>query len=151
MSAETPEITAILNPGRMLSDGVPYPDFREALETVSAPNEWFDFWWAKGEAYQSIGERALAAGNSLSGGEWLWYGALSFHYAQFMWFHDPGRRELGQRRKVELYNRAAPHLRPAAHRVELPFRGHGDPRLPARPQRHATAFWVALRGLDRRP
>jgi 2,6-dihydroxypseudooxynicotine hydrolase len=152
MSAETPEITAILNPGRMLSDGVPYPDFREALETVSAPNEWFDFWWAKGEAYQSIGERALAAGNSLSGGEWLWYGALSFHYAQFMWFHDPGRRELGQRRKVELYNRAAPHLRPAAHRVELPFEGTAIPgflRVPnGTPPRSGWPCVVLIGGLE---
>jgi 2,6-dihydroxypseudooxynicotine hydrolase len=57
----------------------------------------------------------------VSAGEWLWQASLSFHYAQFMWFHDPARRERGQRRKVELYNRAAPHFVPAAERFEIPF------------------------------
>ena len=28
------------------------------------------------------------------GGEWLWHASLSYHYAQFMWFHDPARREV---------------------------------------------------------
>jgi 2,6-dihydroxypseudooxynicotine hydrolase len=133
MTVEADSIGSVLNPGRMLSDGVPYPDFQEATDTVRHRDQWFDFWWAKGQAYERMGEDALAAGELVSGGEWLWYGALSFHYAQFMWFHDPQRRESGQRRKVELYNRAAPYLRPAADRVELPFEGAVIPgflRLP---------------------
>jgi 2,6-dihydroxypseudooxynicotine hydrolase len=118
----------------MLSDGIPYPDFREAAEGIASPDEWFDFWWAKGEAYERIGDEALAAGHSVSGGEWLWHGSLSFHYAQFMSFHDPARRERGQRRKVEVYNRAAPYLTPSAQRMEIAFEGAVIPgflRLPA--------------------
>ncbi len=84
--------------------------------------------------YERIGEEALAADQLVSGGEWLWHGSLSFHYAQFMSFHDAPRRELGQHRKVEVYNRAAPYLTPSAQRVELAFEGAVIPgflRLPS--------------------
>lgn len=131
--ADTHGVGSILHGGRMLADGIPFPDYQEAAAKIGSLEEWFDFWAAKGEAYEELGDRALAAGNSLSGGEWLWQAALSWHYAQFMWFHDPSRRERGQRHKVELYNRAAPHLLPAAERIELPFEGCTVPgflRLP---------------------
>jgi 2,6-dihydroxypseudooxynicotine hydrolase len=126
-------IRSILNPGRMLSDGIPYPDFQEATERVGTLEEWFDFWAGKGAVYELLGGDALSAGNTVSGGEWLWQAALCFHYAQFMWFHDPARREAGQRRKVELYHRAAPHLVPAGERIEIAFEGATIPgflRLP---------------------
>jgi 2,6-dihydroxypseudooxynicotine hydrolase len=130
--ADDPTITrqnirSILNPGRMLSDGIPYGDFGEALDRVSTLEEWFDFWAAKGDSYETLGAAAVADGNRVSGGEWLWQAAQSFHYAQFMWFHDPSRREAGQRRKVDLYNRAAPHLLPAGERVEIAF---GETAIP---------------------
>ncbi len=122
-TADRSRIASILDGGRMLADGIPYPDFREAAEGIASPDQWFDFWWAKGETYERIGDEALAAGHPVSAGEWLWHGSLSFHYAQFMSFHDPARRERGQRRKVEVYNRAAPYLTPAAERVEIAFEG----------------------------
>ncbi len=138
-------VQSILNPGRMLSDGIPYPDFRRATE-LGDLEEWFDFWAETGERYEALGEEALAAGRRLSAGEWLWLASLSFHYAQFMWFHDPGRREQGQRRKVELYNRAAPHLRPPAERIEIAFEGATIPgflRLPEG-ERPASGWPCAL-------
>ena len=136
MAVETTRqgIRSILNPGRMLSDGIPYPDYQEALERVTTLEEWFDFWAAKGASYEALGSDALAAETEVSAGEWLWHASLSFHYAQFMWFHDPARREEGQRRKVEIYNRAAPYLVPSAERVEIGFEGTTIPgflRLPA--------------------
>ena len=127
-------VQALMNLGRMLSDGVPYLDLQRAGERVVELDDWFDFWADAGERYEALGEEALAAGAGVSGGEWLWQASLSFHYAQFMWFHDPRRREHGQRRKVELYSRAAPHLLPAAERIEIPIEGSTIPgflRLPA--------------------
>jgi 2,6-dihydroxypseudooxynicotine hydrolase len=153
MQREAPEsIRTILNPGRMLADGIPYPDYHEASETIRDRDEWFDFWWSKGEAYERIGELALEAGDTVSGGEWLWLGALSFHYAQFMCFHDPQRREAGQHRKVELYNRAAPYLRPPAERIELPFEGAVIPGFLRLPEGEPpTAGWpcaILIGGLE---
>lgn len=119
---DTRKVEAILNPGRMLADGIPYPDFAEA-RALGALSEWFPFWAAKGERYEELGERAIAAGATVSGGEWLWQASLSWHYAQFMWFHEPELREHGQREKVRLYRRAAPYLVQPAERVDIPFDG----------------------------
>src|SRR6266508_4950584 len=132
-STSKANVQALMNMGRMLYDGVPYFDLQRASERVADLDDWFDFWVEAGERYEGLGEEALTAGARVSAGEWLWQASLSFHYAQFMWFHDPARRELGQRRKVELYNRAAHHLLPAAERIEIPFDGATIPgflRLP---------------------
>jgi 2,6-dihydroxypseudooxynicotine hydrolase len=126
---------AILNRGRMLSDGVPYADVH-AAERVAVDGteiEWYDLWMGRADFYELLGEEAIANGDTVSGGEWLWNASICAHYAQFMWFHDPPRREAGQRRKVALFDRAAPHFAPAGNRVEIPFEGATIPgylRLP---------------------
>lgn len=140
-----------LNRGRMLSDGVPYADLADAERAIEDGEDWFDFWSAKADAYERLGDDALAAAHRVSGGEWLWHASLSAHYAQFMWFHDPERREAGQRRKVELYRRAAPHLSPAAERLEIPFEGAVIPaylRLPAASTRGPFPCVVLIGGLE---
>lgn len=151
-STSKANVQALMNMGRMLYDGVPYFDLQRASERVADLDDWFDFWSEAGERYEGLGEEALAAGARVSAGEWLWQASLSFHYAQFMWFHDPARRERGQRRKVELYNRAAPHLLPAAERIEIPFDGATIPgflRLP--PAKRPETGWpcvLLLGGLE---
>jgi 2,6-dihydroxypseudooxynicotine hydrolase len=147
-----PEVKGLLNEGRMLYDGVPYFDIQRAGERVTDVDQWFDFWAEAGERYERLGEEALAEGARISGGEWLWQASLSFHYAQFMWFHEPARREQGQRRKVELYNRAAPCFAPPAERIEISFEGITIPgflRVPAG-ERPATGWpcVILLGGLE---
>ncbi len=113
----------ILNHGRMISDGIHYADIRAAEEVATAGGEieWFDFWMGRADYYEDLAQRAIDAGNTVSGGEWMWSACLAAHYGQFMWFHDPERREAGQRRKVELFDRAAPHFVPSGERVEIPI------------------------------
>ena len=118
---------AMFNPGRLLQDGILYVDYEEALAGREGLN-WFDFWSEKGDEYEAIGVRALGKGHELSGGEWLWLASLCHHYAQYLWFHEPEKRERGQERKVELYKAAARNLFPAAERVEVPF---GDTTISA--------------------
>lgn len=141
----------VINAGRMLSDGVPYADLAGARRALERGEDWFDFWSARADFYERLGDDALASGHSVSGGEWLWHASLSAHYAQFMWFHDPDRREAGQRRKVELYRRAAPHLSPPAERLEIPFEGAVIPaylRLPAGTGQGPFPCAVVIGGLE---
>ena len=131
MSTRTAPLSfeAILNRGRMLSDGIPFADIR-AAEAVAADGsdvDWFDLWMARADFYEDLGTAAIEAGNGISGGEWLWNASLSAHYAQFMWFHDPARREAGQRRKVLLFDRAAPHFSRPGERIEIPLEGVAIP------------------------
>ncbi|WP_420638643.1 alpha/beta hydrolase family protein [Candidatus Poriferisocius sp.] len=142
------KVEAILNPGRMLSDGIPYPDF-EAARALDDLSAWLPFWADTAERYQSLGLAALDAGDRVSGGEWLWHSSLSWHYGQLMWFHEPERREHGQRKKVELYELAAPHLVVPAERVEVDFESTVIPgylRIPDGPGPHPCA--VLIGGLE---
>jgi 2,6-dihydroxypseudooxynicotine hydrolase len=112
-----------INANRMVADGIPYPDYVAAMEAVAGGRTWFDHWDERASVYEDAGERALEAGHTGSAGDWLWLASLSAHYGQYMWFHEPERREAGQRRKTDLYNRAAPYLDPPGERVELGFDG----------------------------
>jgi 2,6-dihydroxypseudooxynicotine hydrolase len=127
---------AALDGARMIADGIPYPDYAAASERLGQGAEWFSVWAENGRRYEALGDAELASGNTLTGAHFLWQACLNFHYAQFLWFHDPSRRVEGQRRKVELYARAAEHLRPASERVDVPFGDLSIPaylRLPAQP------------------
>ena len=119
---------AALDGARMIADGISYPDFLDARSQLENGAEWFDVWAEKGRQYEEIGQAALDAGDHVTGAGWLWQACLAFHYAQFLWFHDPERREQGQRRKVDLYRRASAYLKPPAERVEIPF---GEVTIPA--------------------
>jgi 2,6-dihydroxypseudooxynicotine hydrolase len=115
------DMAAIANPGRMMADGIPWPDFAAGTGELPEGVDWFDFWASRGDEYERFGQDALDRGDTITGGDALWHASLSHHYAQFMWFHDPARREAGQKTKAELYIRAAPHLVPAAERIEVPI------------------------------
>jgi len=138
---------ATLDGARMLADGIPYPDFVEAGTRLGEGADWYSVWADLGRRYEEIGQAAIDAGDTATGGRWLWQGCLSYHYAQFLWFHDPARREEGQRRKVSLYRRASGHLVPPAERVEIPFGEVTIPaylRLPAGRSRDAGPLPCAL-------
>jgi 2,6-dihydroxypseudooxynicotine hydrolase len=120
-TADTADMAGIANPGRMLADGIPWPDFAVATTALPEGLDWFDFWGSRADTYERLGREALQRGDTLSAGDWLWHASLSWHYAQFMWFHDPARREAGQRRKADLYREAAPYLAPPAERVDVPI------------------------------
>src|SRR5262245_16184014 len=95
---------------RLIGDGVPAGDVMAAQANLTRWDEWFQ-----------------------SAGELFWQACLSLHYAQFLWFHDPVRRDEGQMRKVALYREAAPLLAAPAVRSDEPFDGFVIPgylRLP---------------------
>ncbi|MEA2445057.1 MAG: 2,6-dihydroxypseudooxynicotine hydrolase, partial [Thermoleophilales bacterium] len=117
-----------LDGARMIADGIAYPDFVAASERLRDGADWYDVWADNGKRYDEIGQAAIDAGDAITGARWLWTGCMNYHYAQFLWFHDPQRREEGQRQKVDLYRRAAAHLLPPSERVDIPF---GDLTIPA--------------------
>jgi 2,6-dihydroxypseudooxynicotine hydrolase len=106
---------------RMMGDGVPGGDVAAARDRLRRWEEWYPFWAGRGDEYERLAHEALAKGRRLSAAELFWQACLSYHYAQFLWFHDPANREGGQRRKVELYKQAAPLFSPPAERFEIPF------------------------------
>jgi 2,6-dihydroxypseudooxynicotine hydrolase len=138
-----------IHAGRLVGDGVPQPDVQAAELELRAWDEWFDFWSRRGSAYEALGDEALAEDHPLTAGRLFWFGAMAHHYAQFLWFHDPLRKAVGQQEKVRLYDRAAPLLRPPARRFAVTVDGLQVPgflRLPDGPGPHPCV--VLLGGLE---
>ncbi|MFZ3599446.1 alpha/beta hydrolase family protein [Streptomyces sp. BH104] len=128
----------MLNWGRLLLDGLPYADLVAARDRAGGVS-WFDHWMTAADRYERLADDALRTGHRRTAAELLLTGALAAQYGQFLWFDD--RRQRGQRRKAELYRRAAPLLDPPAHRFDLPIDDTSIPgylRVPPLPP-HATA------------
>jgi 2,6-dihydroxypseudooxynicotine hydrolase len=135
---------------RLLGDGVPGGDVATGRSELTNWNEWYPFWARRGDAYENLARAALTRGRRQSAGELFWHACLSYHYAQFLWFHEPANREAGQVRKAELYREGAPLFRVPAERFDLPFNGFTIPgylRLPPGRPRPVPATLV-LGGLE---
>ena len=149
-SATQPTPTAeeeMLNWGRLLMDGLPFADLVAARDRDPAVT-WFEFWMNKTDEYEALGDAAQKAGHLQTAGYWYWVGSMAAQYAQFLWFDE--RRPRGQKRKADLYHRAAPLLDPPAARVDLPIDDTviiGYLRLPRGP-RGPAACAVLLGGLE---
>ncbi|MFQ5692777.1 MAG: alpha/beta hydrolase family protein, partial [Nitrospinota bacterium] len=119
--------------GRMIADGLHAADIDEILQRCSGWGDWYEVVTGIGDRYERLAEERLSQGAGISAGELLWRASMCYHYAQFYMFERPDLREAGQRKKVELYRRAAPLFFPPAERVEIPFEGFTIPgylRLP---------------------
>ncbi len=113
--------------GRFAGDGVPQSDLDAIIARLRYWNDWFDVWAEQGDAYEERALAALEKGADVTAGEFLWYASIFYQYAQFLWFHQPQKREAGQRRKQELYRQAAPLLFPLARRFDLAIDGLSIP------------------------
>jgi 2,6-dihydroxypseudooxynicotine hydrolase len=136
--------------GRLVADGVPPADVEDALTSVTRWADWFDHWMALSDRYGELGVSERAAGHAVTAGEFLWLSCMAAHYGQFLWFHDPAQRELGQRRKQERYADAAPLLIPAAERIDVEVDGTTVPgylRIPDG-DRAPVPLAVLLGGLE---
>jgi 2,6-dihydroxypseudooxynicotine hydrolase len=129
---------------RMIGDGVPAGDVMAAQAGLTHWDQWFPYWTARGEAYEKLARAALAQGRQQSAGELFWQACLSHHYAQFLWFQDPVRRDEGQNRKVALYREAAPLFVAPAERFDIAFDGLTIPGYLRRPPGVSGPVPVAL-------
>ena len=126
--------------GRMIGDGLEAADIEEILEKCSGWNDWYAVVTGIGDRYEQLAADRLNEGHELSAGVYLWKACMYYHYAQFYMFERPDLREAGQKKKVALYERAAPLFHPPAERVNIPFEGLTIPGYLRKPK-----------GVDRAP
>ncbi|MEE9273687.1 MAG: alpha/beta hydrolase [bacterium] len=118
---------------RMIGDGLQPADMEEILARCTGWGDWYEVLTDIGDRYESLAEGRRAGGHAVSAGEMLWRACMYYHYAQFYMFERPDLREAGQKKKVDLYRRAAPLFHPPAERVEIPLDAFSIPgylRLP---------------------
>lgn len=134
MSRETVASALHVHGGRFAGDGVHAVDLEETVAKIRTWEDWYPAWAAVGDRYEHLARIALDAGHRMTAGEFFWQASISYHYAQFLFFHNRPLREEGQRKKQDFYNLAAPLLAPAAQRFDLPIGSAKIPgflRLPA--------------------
>jgi len=142
--------TAIANwEPRFTANGVDASDYTRITRSIERWDEWCAAWSDAADQHLALGDAALAAGHRLSAGEAFARAATYFHFAKFLFVHDPDEANAAHARAVTALELAAPLLRPPARLVEVPFEGstlHGVLRTPRGPGPHPTVVLVA--GLD---
>lgn len=126
---------------RMMSAGVEYNDFVRTIRRI--PVYWRDWcreWSATGAMHEALAREHEAQGNLISAAEAHYQAALDFHFACLHFIWDPEQWAPAHTKRVELYQKAAPHLNPPAERHVVPF---GELRMPAHLRRP--------RGVERPP
>ena len=134
---ETSDVIAAVmesSKGRMIGDGLEAADIDEILLRCSGWGDWYEVVTRIGDRYEQLAEISLSEGSSISAGVYLWRACMYYHYAQFYMFENPDLREAGQKKKVELYNRAAPLFFPPAERIDIPFEGFTIPGFLRKPR-----------------
>jgi 2,6-dihydroxypseudooxynicotine hydrolase len=134
---------------RVVGDGIFYPDLLRMREAIEQWSDWLPAWSELGLEYERLGAQAQDEGHLITAGEHYWQAVLCWHFAQFLWFHRPDEKEPAQRKKVELYCRAAPLLQPPAERITVMHDGVAMPgflRLP--PGAGRAPCVILIGGLD---
>src|SRR5215471_11918726 len=135
---------------RFVSNGVLLADFEEVTAGVARWEDWCAAWCERGALHEDLGRDALKQGYGLTGGEHLVRASMYYHFAKFVFVHDPKQMRDAHLRSVACYRDALPLMRPVGERVAIPFEGktmYGVLRKPAGENGHVPILVMAP-GLD---
>ena len=121
--------------GRALPLGLDLAEIDRVVASMTSfyggGRDWPTQWFKAGDEYLERGRQAQARNHRETATQMLFSAASCYHLAGYM-HHDIGRllpvAQQSMARAAEVYWEAAPHFRPPAMRVAVPF---GDTTLPA--------------------
>ncbi|MSP98445.1 MAG: alpha/beta fold hydrolase [Betaproteobacteria bacterium] len=108
---------------RFVANGVLLADFEEVTAAIERWEDWCAAWSRSAGVHEALGRKALSAGYRLTAGEHLVRAAMYYHFAKFVFVHDPAQMRGAHRKAVDCYSDALPLMRPAGERVGIPFEG----------------------------
>ena len=142
--------TAIANwEPRFTANGVDPSDYARITRSLERWDDWCRAWSNGAEEHMVIAREALAEGRSLSASEAFARAALYFHFAKFLFVHDPDQARNAHEKAVGALNLATPLFDPPGSREEIAFEGSklvGLFRAPKGDGPHPTVILIA--GLD---
>jgi pimeloyl-ACP methyl ester carboxylesterase len=106
---------------RFVSNGVLLADFEDVTSRLERWEDWCAAWCARAEVHEALGREALTRSYRLSAGEHLVRASMYFHFAKFVFVHDPSQMRAAHLRSVRCYRDALPLMRPPGERVAIPF------------------------------
>ena len=108
---------------RFVSNGVILADFEEVTASIERWDDWCAAWSARAKVHEDLGRESLVRQNRLTAGEHLVRAAMYYHFAKFVFVHDPAQMRAAHMKAVECYAAALPFMRPPGERVEIPCGG----------------------------
>jgi 2,6-dihydroxypseudooxynicotine hydrolase len=108
---------------RFVANGVTLTDFEEVTASIPRWDEWCRAWSQRAGVHEQLGRAALAQKRNLSAGEHLQRAGVYYHFAAFLFVHDPGQMKEAHHKAVECRRLALPHITPPGERVEIPYEG----------------------------
>jgi dipeptidyl aminopeptidase/acylaminoacyl peptidase len=134
---------------RFVANGVTMSDFHEVTSGIDRWDRWCDAWSTRASVHEALGHEALAAGCGLSAAEHLTRAGVCYHFAKFLFVHDPDAMRRAHRKAIDCRQLALPHLAPPGERVQIPFAGTVLAGILRRPRGIARPpLVVMIMGLD---
>jgi len=97
---------------RFVANGVVLTDFEEVTSSIASYDEWCGAWSKRAAHHEQLGREALAKKRLLTAGECLQRAGVYYHFASFLFVHDPAQMK------------AAHKSRSSAGRPHFPISGH---------------------------
>ncbi len=118
---------------RMLSQYVSPWEFEQLKQRIQKWDQWCEEWSKAARRHVDIGDKAAARGHRLTAGTAFIRAALYYHWATFLFVHDPKQWRAGMEAMGECWRKAAPLVDPPMELVEIPFEGATLPGYLRRP------------------
>src|SRR2546428_12843004 len=125
-------------------------DFEEVPAGIERWEDWCRAWCERAKVHEGLGREALAQGHKLTAGEHLVRAGVYYHFAKFVFVHDPKQMREAQMLSVEYCKAALPLMRPLGERVAVPVEGrtlYGVLRKPEKMSERSPVLIMAP-GLD---
>jgi 2,6-dihydroxypseudooxynicotine hydrolase len=98
-------------------------DFARITAAIESWDGWCAAWSKAAAGHARRGYAALAAGRRGQAGGQLSQAALYYHFAKFLFVHDPGQMRAAHAAAVRCLTAALPHLEPPGERIEIGYDG----------------------------
>ena len=108
---------------RMLSQYVAPWEFEQLKQKIQKWDQWCEEWSKAARKHAEIGDQAAAAGRGLTAGAAYVRAALYYHWATFLFVHDPKQWRAGMEAMNACWTKAAPLVAPPMELMEIPFEG----------------------------
>jgi 2,6-dihydroxypseudooxynicotine hydrolase len=105
---------------RMVTNGVPLADFQDVTGGITTWDQWLPAWVEKGDMHRGLANEA----SGLTAAESNVRAALCYHFAKFLFVHDPEAMKSAHDQAVSAFSAALHDLDPPGERVAIPYEGH---------------------------
>jgi len=109
---------------RFVSNGVLLADFEDVTGSLERWEDWCAAWSARAKVHEDLGRSALKDNFFLTAGGHLVRAAIYYHFAKFVFVHDPKQMRAAHMKAVACYRDGIALARPPGERVEIPFEGN---------------------------